>query len=215
VKGLGLLSLESLIYRFPAIVLALTLHEYAHGRAAFAFGDPTAKNAGRLTLNPLRHLDIIGTLMLIMFGFGWAKPVPVNPYYFQGDRRKKVMYVSAAGPASNLLQALLVAVLLSLLVHLLPPGKNLFSSWFLNFLYYLIFINILLAVFNLLPVPPLDGSKILAGFLSERYGNIIYQMERYGFIILIIAMWLGLFRVIISPIVEFIFQGIMRLVGLF
>lgn len=210
----NLFSIDMLIYRFPAIVLALTIHEYSHGRVAYAFGDPTAKNAGRLTLNPLMHLDVIGTLMLLVFQFGWAKPVPVNPYFFQGDRRKKVMYVSVAGPLSNLLQAIIVAILLSLLVHFLPPRNNPFSIWFTNFLQYLILINIVLAVFNLLPVPPLDGSKILAGILPERYAYIIYQLERYGFIILIIAMFLGVFSAIISPVVYFIFHAIMGLVGL-
>ena len=207
-------DLNMLIYRLPAIVLALTIHEYAHGRVAYAFGDPTAKNAGRLSFNPLRHLDVIGTLALIYFQFGWAKPVPVNPYYFYGNRSRKIMWVSAAGPLSNLAQALVFSVLLSLLLHFIPLGESFFAYWLQNFLFYCVIINIVLAVFNLLPVPPLDGSKILAGLLPERHRNIIFALERYGFVILIAMMYFGLISKIISPIVDLVLNGIMSLVGL-
>ncbi|MCL1906180.1 MAG: site-2 protease family protein [Clostridiales bacterium] len=202
----------SLMYRLPAIVLALTVHEYAHGRAAYAFGDPTAKNAGRLTLNPLRHLDVLGTLALIFFGFGWAKPVPVNPYYFQGDRGKKVMWVSVAGPLSNIIQAMVATVLLSLWVRF--AGGSAFVYWFSSFVYYFILINIVLAVFNLLPIPPLDGSKILAGLLPDRHQNIILTLDRYGFVILIAMMYLGLTGRIISPVVNIVLKGMFSLAGL-
>jgi len=216
---MGALNLDfySLIYRLPAIILALSLHEYAHGRVAYAFGDPTAKHAGRLTLNPLRHLDMLGTVALIFFGFGWAKPVPVNPYYFQGNRAKKMMWVAGAGPLSNLAQALLMAVLLSLLLHAMPvmqSGASAGITLLVNFLQYYIIINLVLAVFNLLPVPPLDGSKILAGLLPERHMHIIYQLEHYGFVILILLMVFGLTSRIISPIVQLLYSGILHLVGL-
>ena len=104
-------DLERLIYVIPAIIIALTFHEYAHARIAYAFGDPTAKNEGRMTLNPLKHLDPIGTLLLIFAGFGWAKPVPVNPFYFQGNRKRKMLLVSLGGPAMNLLEAIAGAML--------------------------------------------------------------------------------------------------------
>ena len=212
--GVFNLDLYSLIYRLPAIVLALTIHEFAHGRMAYAFGDPTAKNAGRLSLNPLVHLDALGTLALIFFGFGWAKPVPVNSYYFQGNRGRKMMWVAGAGPLSNLIQALLVFVLLSLLWYLIPITDSTFIWWMFKFLSFLIFINIVLAVFNLLPVPPLDGSKILAGLLPERHMNIIFTLDRYGFFILILLMWLGLTSRIIGPIVLAIYSVMAYLVGL-
>jgi Zn-dependent protease len=205
-------DIDTLIYRLPAIVLALTFHEYAHARVAYAFGDPTAKDAGRLTLNPLVHLDIIGTLMLIYAHFGWAKPVPVNPYYLRGNRKQKMMWVSVAGPLSNLVQALIVAVIFSLLWHFVPTVLN--NWWLPNFLFYIIVINIVLAVFNLLPIPPLDGSKILAGLLPNKYTNIIYQLERYGFIVLIVLMFLGVFGKIISPIVDMLIKSLFQLVGL-
>ena len=207
-------NINDLIYRLPAIVLALTVHEFAHGRVAYAFGDPTAKNAGRLTLNPLAHLDAVGTLMLVFFGFGWAKPVPVNSYYFYGNRRQKMMWVAGAGPLSNLMQALVVSILLSLLLHFVFWGNSPFIWWLANFLDYFIFINIVLAVFNLLPVPPLDGSKILAGLLPTENMNIILTLERYGFIILIAMMFLGLTSKIISPIINVLYNGLMSLVSL-
>ncbi|MCL1976110.1 MAG: site-2 protease family protein [Firmicutes bacterium] len=209
------LDLESLIYRLPAIILALTIHEYAHGRVAYAFGDPTAKDAGRLSFNPLRHLDIVGTLALIFLGFGWAKPVPVNPYYFQGNRAKKIMWVSWAGPLSNILQALVVAALLcvSLLVFFsFMPNSGAIGMWVIRFLDFLIYINLVLAIFNLIPIPPLDGSKILAGLLPERYMNIVFALERYGFLILVIAMYLGLFSMVISPLVNASYNALMSLV---
>ena len=216
VGGLGFLipDINTLIFRLPAIVLALTIHEYAHGRIAYAFGDPTAKNAGRLTFNPLRHLDVIGTLAMIYFQFGWAKPVPINPYYFQGNRGQKIMWVSLAGPLSNLAQALIISILLSLLQHFVHLGYSFFFNWLLNFLYYCMVINIVLAVFNLLPIPPLDGSKILAGLLSERHMNIVFALERYGFIILIAMMYFGILSKIINPIVNLALAGLSRLTGL-
>ena len=210
--GLFNLDFMSLVYRLPAIVLALTVHEYAHGRIAYAFGDPTARNAGRITLNPLAHLDVVGTLMLIFAGFGWAKPVPFNPYYFHGNRKQKTMWVAAAGPLSNLVQALIVAVLFSLLWRFAPMILD--NWWLPNFLFSVISINIVLAVFNLLPIPPLDGSKILAGLLPNRFTNFIYQLEQFGFIILIVCMFLGVFRTIISPIVYMLLTGLFWLVGL-
>ena len=212
--GFHIPDLNTLIYRLPAIVLALTIHEYAHGRVAYAFGDPTAKDAGRLTFNPLRHLDVVGTLALVFFGFGWAKPVPVNPYYFYGNRGKKIMWVSVAGPLSNLFQALTFSLLLSLLMNFVSLGNSALANWLLNFLFFCVFINIVLAVFNLLPIPPLDGSKILAGLLPERHMNIIFTLERYGFFILIVMMYFGLTSRIISPMVDFALTGMFRLVGL-
>ena len=208
------LNLERLIYVIPAIILALSMHEYAHARISYAFGDPTARDAGRLTLNPLRHLDIVGTLLLIFAGFGWAKPVPINPYYYQGNRRKKVMWVALAGPVSNLLQALLAAVILSLLMHFTTALDDGFGNWLCMLMLYYVNINLVLAVFNLLPVPPLDGSKILAGILPERYSHIIYNLEQYGFIILLALVFFGLVGKIIMPLAGFLFTALMRLVFL-
>ena len=146
------------------VLMSLTVHEVSHGYAAYKLGDPTAKNAGRLSLNPLKHLDPIGALMLFIFGFGWAKPVPVNPYYFEGDRRKGMMEVSFAGPASNLLLAFVLIA-----IYTIGHFGTLDYAYSMTglILYRAITLNIYLAVFNLIPIPPLDGSKILAGVLPQ------------------------------------------------
>ena len=220
------LSLERLLLIIPAIILALTFHEYAHARVAYSFGDQTAKNAGRLTLNPLKHLDPVGTLLLIFAGFGWAKPVPINPYYFQGNRKKKVLAVSVAGPLMNLLEAVVGAAILFLLLHLLGNSSSKVSYYLILFFYYYVQINVVLAIFNLLPIPPLDGSKILAGFLPDRQYGIVIALERYGFLFLLALVFLpylfGLFGLpeisilgtIIGVPAQWITNGIMGLFGI-
>ena len=160
----------------PPILVALTFHEYAHGYVALRFGDPTAKMAGRLTLNPLSHLDPIGTIMLFVVHFGWAKPVPVDPRYFRNPKQD-MLWVALAGPGANMVLALISGILLSIL------GRgSLFGShnMLLIMLQYSLFINLALAVFNMLPIPPLDGSKVLRGLLPYKYQHIADQMEMYG-----------------------------------
>ncbi len=160
----------------PPILVALTFHEYAHGNVAFRLGDPTAKMAGRLTLNPLSHLDPIGTIMLFVVHFGWAKPVPVDPRYFRNPKQD-MLWVALAGPGANMVLALISGILLSIL------GRgSLFGShnMLLIMLQYSLFINLALAVFNMLPIPPLDGSKVLRGLLPYQYQHIADQMEMYG-----------------------------------
>lgn len=183
------ITLERLMYVLPAIIVALTFHEYAHARVAYAFGDPTAQEAGRLSLNPLKHLDPVGTLLLVLAGFGWAKPVPVNPWYFTGSRKRKMMAVSVAGPVMNLLEALAGAGVMSLLWHF-TQGDSGFLQWLFLFLYYFVQINLVLALFNLLPVPPLDGSRIIAGLLPDSKQHWVYSLERYGFIILLALVFI-------------------------
>ena len=169
------------------ILFALTIHELSHGLVALHFGDPTAKNAGRLTLNPLAHLDPIGTLMLFIVHFGWAKPVPVNPAYFK-DPKKDMIWVSLAGPVSNIILAFLTGMIIRVVG--MEMSNNFTFNFFKLMLYYSLTINLALAVFNLIPIPPLDGSKILQGLLPPKYDEIMYNLERYGpFILLGIIMF--------------------------
>lgn len=175
----------------PAILIALTFHELSHGFVAYRLGDTTAKSQGRLSLNPLHHLDPIGTLCLLFVGFGWAKPVPVNPYALNKKPHSGMAWVAAAGPASNLCMALIGGILLLLYLKFVGYGW-LFGSGFSAELYfglffiYFIQINIVLMVFNLIPVPPLDGSRIISAFLPTG-ARVRYNMiERYGTVIMLL-----------------------------
>ena len=194
-------SITSMAATLLAVLLAITLHELAHGYVAYCLGDNTAKAAGRLTLNPLAHLDPIGALMMLIAGFGWAKPVPVNPFFFKGNRTTGMMLVSLAGPLVNL-----VVAYIAYAVYV--AGQGFYTVPFLNqFLNYCIILNVFLAVFNLIPIPPLDGSKILAGFLPKQTAfKFLSTMEQYGFLILMALILLDITDLIINPI----YSGIIK-----
>ena len=184
---------DDLLVRIPALLIAITFHEYAHARMAYHWGDPTAKHQGRLTLNPLAHLDPIGLLMLLIVRFGWARPVPINPHNFR-DRRKGLFWVSLAGPGMNLLLGLFSTFILVLLT--LQGSGSLVRSIMWNLVIY----NVFLAVFNIIPLPPLDGSKILTSVLPGRYLRFYYSVEPYGPFLLILLLVFGLLPVILIPI---------------
>lgn len=193
------------------VLMAITCHEAAHGYAAWRLGDPTAKHAGRLTFNPVRHIDLFGTilfpLLLIIikspFLFGWAKPVPVNPRFFS-DPVKGMMLVSLAGPGSNFAMALGFAAMHHGLLWYVDisggAGMSVIAPLALM-AWYGVVINLILGVFNLFPVPPLDGSKILAGFLPAKGAAAIYGMERYGFLIIILLLMTGVLQHVLLPLV--------------
>ena len=183
-----------MIFRIPALLIALTVHEYAHARAAVTLGDPTPRLLGRLTLNPVAHLDPIGLIMLWLFKFGWAKPVPINPSYFK-NYRQDMLIVSLAGPASNMLLALLTAFLIGILAKM----QLLNGSW-IKVLWMTYSYNIVLAIFNLIPIPPLDGSKILASILPGQQGRIFDQIEQYGPFILMGLVYIGVIGMITYPL---------------
>ena len=198
---------ENLLLLIPPILLAITFHEYAHGWMALKFGDPTAKMLGRLSLNPLVHLDPIGTLMLFIVHFGWAKPVPVDPRYFS-DPKRQMIWVALAGPIANMILAFISGIL----IIGFSSSNLMFNSqtaFFANMLIYILQINLAFAIFNMLPIPPLDGSKILRGLLPYRYEYISNTLEQFGPWILISLILFGmmsgfsLFWLFISPFVRF------------
>ncbi len=206
-------SLRDILYTLPCILLALTVHEVAHGWMAMKLGDPTARNLGRLTLNPLKHLDPVGTLCMIFFHFGWARPVPINSRYFRKPRRD-VALTALAGPVSNILMGLggILLFRIFLTVFSAHPAEGfLFNIQLstLTLLQYFYSLNISLAVFNLLPVPPLDGSRIFLTFLPPKYYFGIMQYERYIQLALMAMLYLGLLnrplRFLVNGLAEMLF----------
>ncbi|MGB3341921.1 MAG: site-2 protease family protein [bacterium] len=163
----------------PPILFALTIHEYSHGYAALHMGDPTAKFAGRLTLNPIKHIDILGLLAFIIFRFGWAKPVPINSSNFT-NLKKGIIYTSLAGPLSNFL----IAIPFGLITRVVPTDVNYLLPIRIMLEGFVLF-NLIFCVFNLIPIPPLDGSHVLFAFLPPKYRYIELWLMRYGFFVLI------------------------------
>ena len=200
-------SILQFIILAPPLLLALTVHEFAHGYVAFRLGDPTAQASGRLTLNPLKHLDLLGTIAFFIFHFGWAKPVPVNPVYFK-DPQKDMLWVALAGPVTNLILAVISALMTKALwllaktipysalgeAILVPLNSVLIAS---------VWINLVLCIFNFLPIPPLDGSRILTGILPPDLARSYASIERYGFILLIILAVSGVLSKLIIPLINF------------
>jgi Zn-dependent protease len=187
------------------LLYSVIFHELAHGWIAYKMGDPTAKWMGRLTLNPIKHLDLFGSLMLLIVGFGWAKPVPVNLENIPGDKRRKgLILVSAAGITANIIFAFVALLLLRLIS---PEPSGMAEQVFL----LLAHINIILAAFNLIPIPPLDGSKILMGFAPESVNRVLNQIEPFGFFIVIGLLISGL----LNPVINLLQYAIMTVISVF
>jgi Zn-dependent protease len=182
------------------VLFSISVHEVCHGYIAYRLGDPTAKLAGRLTLNPIKHIDIIGLLVLFITRMiGWAKPVPVDPRYFK-DPRRDMMWVGCAGPASNIVLAIAFALILKFTG---PTLNN--SSYFYPLAYMfniMVMINVGLAIFNLIPVPPLDGGRIIVGLLPRDMAYKWAKIEPYGFIILLALIFTGMVRVVLFPAIN-------------
>jgi len=197
--------IEQALYMIPVLLISLTVHEFSHGYVAYKLGDPTAKNAGRLTLNPLKHLDPVGTLMMIFARIGWAKPVPINARYFKNPKYD-IVKVGIAGPLANIFIAFIVVIPMYIFNVINQIGSlGQFGSWLFMFFYLLYRVNLNLAVFNLLPIPPLDGSKIFYSILPDKIYYTILKYEQYiGFAFLLIivlspGILSGVFEVLTKP----------------
>lgn len=204
-------SLRDILLRVAAVFLCLTIHETCHGLAAYALGDPTAKRAHRLSLNPLRHIDWLGLIMMVVAGFGWAKPVPVNPNYFK--KPKQGMAVTAlAGPVSNLLLAILL-LLIARGVYIRAALTGSFSATWFAFLLDTASLSVGLGLFNLVPIPPLDGSKVLAVLLPNRVYDWLMHYERFGMLVLVMVISVGIGSNALDNAIRWTFTMLCRLVG--
>jgi Zn-dependent protease len=190
--------LQQILFLILPILGAITVHEYAHALSAFKLGDPTPKYFGRLSLNPIKHLDPIGTLVLFLTKtVGWARPVPINPFNFR-DPRKGMLLVALSGPMANVIFGLLCAFL----YRGLKPLSLGFFDPLLVMLKLSVGLNLGIALFNLIPIPPLDGSKILYGILPKRKDYLLFKLERYGFLILLVLVLSGLIGGVLYPLIQ-------------
>lgn len=208
------ISLTSFIASIPIFIVAIVIHEVAHGWVANKLGDPTARTLGRLTLNPMVHIDPFGTvilpiLLIVMHSpviFGWAKPVPIN-FFGLNNPKRDIIWVGLAGPLANIVFAFMLFILFSVLFHLLPVIWIPLTGSIIS---YSILVNLVLAAFNLIPIPPLDGSRILFGLLPTRLAVKYMRIERYGILILFLLLWFGLIDWFVIPIIS----ALAKIIGL-
>lgn len=204
-------SLWDMLLRLAAVILCLTVHETCHGLAAYALGDPTARRAHRLSLNPLRHIDWFGLLMMFLAGFGWAKPVPVNPNYFKKPKQGMAL-TALAGPVSNFLLALIMLLGARIFCDVAAYTET--NQRILDFLLMVAILSIGLGLFNLMPIPPLDGSKVLFAVLSDRAYDQLMRYERYGMLVLFALVFFDVGSSALSQAISWVFDLFCRIVGL-
>lgn len=204
-------SLWDMLLRLAAVLLCLTVHETCHGLAAYALGDPTARQAHRLSLNPLRHIDWFGLLMMFLAGFGWAKPVPVNPNYFKKPKQGMAL-TALAGPMSNFLLALIM--LLGARIFCDVASYSEANQRILDFILMVAILSIGLGLFNLVPIPPLDGSKVLFAVLPDRAYDQLMRYERYGMLVLFALVFFDVGSNALSQAISWVFDLFCRVVGL-
>lgn len=208
----GGIDIQGTLVMLPGLILALTFHEYAHAKTADKLGDPTPESQGRLTLNPLAHMDVAGTICLLFAGFGWGKPVQVNGSYFRNPAKDN-MKVALAGPVMNFILAFILFLIAAIIYLFIPQmlieaqatAKILFIIY--EIVLYAAMLNVSLGVFNLIPVPPLDGSKIFAYFLKGKAREVIYTLESYSWIIIAILFMTNIASYIVTPLSTWIMQG--------
>lgn len=204
-------SMLDMVLRLAAVLLCLTVHETCHGLAAYALGDPTARRAHRLSLNPLRHIDWFGLLMMFAAGFGWAKPVPVNPNYFKKPKQGMAL-TALAGPVSNFLLALLTLLAARIFCDVAAYSET--NQRILDFLLMVAVLSIGLGLFNLVPIPPLDGSKVLFAVLPDRAYDWLMRNERYGMLLLFALVFFDVGSNVLSKTIQWVFDLFCRMVGL-
>lgn len=205
-------NLATIIANIPALMIGFAFHEYAHAWVADRLGDPTPRSQGRLTLNPFVHLDLFGTLMALLYRFGWAKPVMTNPQYYKGDKRRGQMLVAVAGSIMNLVMAFVV-MLLWFLTMLWVQGSE--WSGIISLVFQsIVLMNLGLGIFNLLPIPPLDGFTVFGGLLPQRFAPQLQMIEQYGMIILIVLLFTDIFGKVLSPAVIGIFYAYQKIISL-
>lgn len=204
-------SMLDMVMRLAAVLLCLTVHETCHGLAAYALGDPTARRAHRLSLNPLRHIDWFGLLMMFAAGFGWAKPVPVNPNYFKKPKQGMAL-TALAGPVSNFLLALLTLLAARIFCDVAAYSET--NQKILDFLLMVAVLSIGLGLFNLVPIPPLDGSKVLFAVLPDRAYDWLMRNERYGMLLLFALVFFDVGSNALSKTIQWVFDLFCRMVGL-
>ncbi|HUX47298.1 MAG TPA: site-2 protease family protein [Desulfosporosinus sp.] len=198
-------DLPSIIANIPALLIGFAFHEFAHAWAADRLGDPTPRSQGRLTLNPIAHLDLFGTLMALLYRFGWAKPVMTNPQYYRGDKKRGQMLVALAGPIMNLLIAFVVMFLWFLTMHWMQGSE--WSSIISIIFQSTVLMNLGLGIFNLLPIPPLDGFAVLRGILPVRFAPQLHLLEQYGMFILIFLLFTPILGTVLYPAVDGIYNA--------
>lgn len=192
-----------LLYSIPAVLLALSIHEYAHAYAAYKCGDPTARNLGRMTLDPVKHLDPIGTICLFLFRFGWAKPVPVNSRNFKHGKRDNII-VSLAGIIANFIMSFIAFGIYFIIFYKLGFQNEIFQ----NIMLPIVTLNITLGIFNILPIPPLDGFQFLSSFLPYKAQGVVNVLQRYGFIILLALILTGVTGMILGTFTNWLIFGV-------
>jgi Zn-dependent proteases len=199
-------GLISFLYTLPALLFCLSVHEFAHAYTAYKLGDRTQKAMGRLTLNPFSHIDIAGFICIALFGFGWGKPVMIDDRNFKNKAAGNAL-TAFAGPCSNIIMAILFTIILKILLItgvILPTINSVVGSIILNMLILTIQFNVVFAIFNLIPIPPFDGSRILYFFLPAKGREYMYKIEQYSFIIVLVILVTGIGSKLVSPIVNFV-----------
>lgn len=207
-------SITELLINIPITLIALTLHELAHGWVSGKLGDPTPEREGRMTLNPMAHLDLYGTLLMVLTGFGWAKPVMVNPMYYK-DKKKGMALVGIAGPITNILLAFAGLLLFAVIIVLVQKtGIGLGALDIISYIVQVFAVrNLCFAVFNLIPIPPLDGSRVVSMFLPNHAYYKLMQLERYSMIIIIVLSLTGVFDSIIGTGVNALYGGMVNIIN--